>query len=359
MDRLLRPRILEIETTLPNAEKLYRHWKATFENYLDSSLTAVPDGTPGDDVSLATAATARAENDKKKCRALVNNVSSSIWELINDCNTYAEAIAILDTAFIRPTNLVSNRHELITTKQDAGQSIDTYVQSLQRIAKSCNFTAVTAEQYRNEYVRDAFINGITSASIRQRLLENMGELSLQQACTQARALEQAQIQSAAYDSNTIAALSTENEHDQLAPAGQKKPYRKSKNNKNNWKPQIPKENCMWCGNTPRHDRSDCPAKDDTCMNCKKPGHWAKVCLSSTAAALGSIGAGSANIADSPPQQHQASQSFQQLQQHQQQPYQPPFLQQNFDTQFLQQQQQQQQQQYHPISPNITHPPQLA
>ena len=323
MDRLLRPKTLEIEATLPNAEKLYRHWKATFENCLDSSLTAVPDGTPGDEVSLAAAATARAANDKKKCQALVNHVSSSVWELINHCNTYAEAIAILDTAFIRPTNLVSNRHQLITTKQDAGQSIDTYVQNLQRIAKTCNFTDVTAEQYRNEYVRDAFINGITSASIRQRLLENMGELSLQQACTQARALEQAQIQSAAYDSNTIAALSTENEHhEQLAPAGQKKPYRKNtKNNRNNWKPQIPKENCMWCGNTPRHDRSDCPAKDDTCMSCKKPGHWAKVCLSSSStAALGSMGAGSGNIADNPPQQ----QSFQQLQEHQQQPYQPPF-----------------------------------
>ena len=345
MDRLLRPKTLEIEPTFPNAEKLYRHWKTTFENYVNSSLTAVADGTPGDAASLATAAAARAENDSKKLQALVNNVSPNIWELINDSTTYAAAIEVLDTAFIRPTSVVYNRHLLITTKQEAGQSIDTYVQNLQRIAKSCNFTAVTAEQNRSQYVRDAFINGITSAGIRQRLLENIGELTLQQACTQARALEQAQSQSAAYDTNPIAAIVPETELEQLAYAGPKKPNRRNRNKKL----QIPKDHCMWCGKTPRHDRSDCPAKDDICDNCKKPGHWAPVCLSPTAA-LGSIGTGTANITINAPEQHQhqhhTPQSFQQLQQHQQQPYQPPFL----------QQQQQHQYQYHP-SPQ--QPPQLA
>ena len=285
MDRLLRPKILEIETTTPNAEKLYRHWKTTFENYVNNSLTPVADGTPGDADSLAAATAARAANDLKKCQALVANVSPNIWELISECTSYTEAIAMLNAAFICPTSVVYNRHQLITTKQEAGQSIDIYVQNLQRIAKSCNLTAVTAEQSKNQYVRDAFINGITSTSIRQRLLKNIGELTLQEACTQARALEQAQSQSAAYESNHIAALVPETDQEQLAIAGQRKNNRKSKNS---WKPQIPKENCMWCGNTPRHDRPDCLAKDSICDNCKKPGHRAKVCLSPKAT-LGSIG----------------------------------------------------------------------
>ena len=147
---------------------------------------------------------------------------------------------------------------------------------------------------------------------------------------------------------------SENNH-QVAAVGPKK--NSNRKNKNNWKPQIPKDVCMWCGNSPRHDRSECPAKDDTCTHCNKPGHWARVCLSKTG--LGSIG--SANSADNIPH-HQVSQSLQQLQlfgqqqQYQQQPYQPPFLQQNLETDFSQQQQQQQ---YHPISPNIQHTPQLA
>ena len=53
MDRLLRPKIFETEPTAANSEKLYRHWKITFENYLDANIQAVTPGTPGDDASLA------------------------------------------------------------------------------------------------------------------------------------------------------------------------------------------------------------------------------------------------------------------------------------------------------------------
>jgi len=40
--------------------------------------------------------------------------------------------------------------------------------------KTCNLQDVTAEVYRNELVRDAFINGLKSHEIRQRRLENNG-----------------------------------------------------------------------------------------------------------------------------------------------------------------------------------------
>ena len=172
-------------------------------------------------------------------------------------------------------------------------------------------------------------------------MENIGELTLQEACTQARALEQAQSQSLAYESNHIAALEPETDQEQLAFAGQRKNNRKGKNSK---KPHIPKDVCMWCGNTPRHDRSDCPAKDSICDNCKKPGHWAKVCLSPKAA-LGSIGIVTTNTAVNTGQHQQAiqQQTFQlpqQSQEHQQQLYQPPFLQQSFNPLPLQQPQHQ-------------------
>ena len=176
-------------------------------------------------------------------------------------------------------------------------------------------------------------------------MENIGELTLQEACTQARALEQAQSQSAAYESNHIAALVPEPDQEQLAIAGQKKNNRRGKNG---WKPQIPKENCMWCGNTPRHDRQDCPAKDAICENCKKPGHWAKVCLSPKAA-LGSIGIAT-NTAVNTVQQQQTSQPLPQPQQHQQQYYQTPLLQQSFNPLPSQQQH------YHPP---LQQPPHLA
>ena len=45
------------------------------------------------------------------------------------------------------------------------ESIDTYLQILKHLSKDCNFTAVTAEQHRQSYIRDAFINGLYSKEI--------------------------------------------------------------------------------------------------------------------------------------------------------------------------------------------------
>ena len=41
--------------------------------------------------------------------------------------------------------------------------------------------------------------------------------------------------------------------------------------------------CFFCGNQ-RHDRLRCPARNSICKNCKKKGHFARVCRSHTAAA---------------------------------------------------------------------------
>ena len=341
MDRLLRPKTFEIEPSDPNAEKLYKHWKITFENFLDSCLPAVTAGTPGDEPSLAAERAAIAANDKKKCQALMNNIAASIWELIGEIESYDGAIKVLDTAYIRPSNVVYNRHQLITSKQNSGQSIDVYLQDLKRMAKNCDFKAVSAAENRDQYVRDAFINGINSSHIRQRLLENIGELSLDQAYTQARALEQAQSQSASYDSNSIAAIPSVEAHpesnESLGATGHSNNnrsnnrsnnnrsnnnqsnnnrsnnnysnYNSSNNNNSNNRSNNNRRNnnrrsntstnaCYFCGNPP-HDRSVCPAKDDICDNCQKPGHWGIVCNSSRSS-LGAIG----HINQAPQQQYQ-------------------------------------------------------
>ena len=144
MDRLLRPKTLETEPTDSNAEKIFKHWKLTFENYLDSTITAVPAGTPGDADSLAAEQTAITANNRKKLHGLINCISPDIFEMIESA-TYDTAIDSLTKLYVRPTSVVYNRHQLITCKQDAGQSIDTFLQNLQRLAKTCDFKDFTAE----------------------------------------------------------------------------------------------------------------------------------------------------------------------------------------------------------------------
>ena len=55
--------------------------------------------------------------------------------------------------------------------QKSEESIAEYVHALKQLARDRDFQAVTAENYRDELSRDAFISGISSANIRERLLE--------------------------------------------------------------------------------------------------------------------------------------------------------------------------------------------
>ena len=63
--------------------------------------------------------------------------------------------------------------------------------------KNFNIKVISAEEYREELIQDAFINGLASPLIRQRILENK-QLDLLISFDQANALDLAQKNSEAY-----------------------------------------------------------------------------------------------------------------------------------------------------------------
>ena len=67
--------------------------------------------------------------------------------------------------YVEPQDEIFPRHVLATCRQEMNESIDTYLQILKHLSKVCNFTTVTAEQHRQSYIRDAFINGLYSKEI--------------------------------------------------------------------------------------------------------------------------------------------------------------------------------------------------
>ena len=115
-----------------------------------------------------------------------------MYQYIEDCATYDSAVSTLKSIYVKPSNEVYARHLLATRRQQQGESLDEYLHVLKKLSKDCDFKNVSAAQYRDEYVRDSFISGLVSATIRQRLLENK-TLDLQTMADQARALESAQI----------------------------------------------------------------------------------------------------------------------------------------------------------------------
>ena len=185
MDKILRPTRFGCELNAPNVEKEWKHWFKTFENYLAAQTIA------GND----------AQQQATKLQALTNTVSASVYEYISEVTTYNAAIEILKSLYEKPKNIIYNRHKLATRTQQSDESIDQYMQTLEQLSKQCDFAQVSAEQNRKDYVRDAFINGITSGGIRQRLLEN-NTLTLADAYQKARTLEQAQKQSLCYSSSS-------------------------------------------------------------------------------------------------------------------------------------------------------------
>ncbi|MCP4800870.1 MAG: DDE-type integrase/transposase/recombinase, partial [bacterium] len=247
MDRILRPERLETDPNSGTAAKEWLHWKRTFDNF----LAVLP------------------QEDLDKLAVLSNFVSPSIFQHIEDCEDYETSIEALQTLFIKPRNEVFARHLLATRKQAPTETLDEYLKAPKALSKDCNFKNVTAVQYCEESIRDAFIAGLQSNMIRQRLLENK-TLDLKTMFDQARSLESAMKSSESYSTpNTLI--------NAAIPAESSSPL-DTQENTLAAAVVTTSSSCYFCGNN-RHPRSKCPAKDATCAKCQKKGHYAKVCQS--------------------------------------------------------------------------------
>nr|XP_027217256.1 uncharacterized protein LOC113809744 [Penaeus vannamei] len=183
MERLLKPEKLDCDSNSPTAAQEWRHWLQTFKTF----IAVLP------------------QENLNKLGLLINFVSPKIYESISECTTYDDALTTLQSVS-KPTNEVfrATALRLVVRHQ-----------------------AVTATQHCEEYMRDAFISGLQSPAIRQRLLEN-------------KTLE---------SESVLAASAT-------------------------------KAKCFFCGLL-RHPRSKCRARDAVCHKCQKKGHFSKVCRSSS------------------------------------------------------------------------------
>ena len=257
MEKLLRPTKFDEDPASSQATAAWRYWKRTFLNFLNSA--EVP--------------------EQQKLNVLINFVGLRVYEIISEIESYTEAMALLEETYVKPKNTIFARHLLATLKQEPGDTLEQFLQKLQLLAKDCEFKAVTAEQYRDNSIREAFISGMASSTIRQRLLEKQ-TLDLKSAVELARSLEMAERQNQSFRPGyAAAAVPTLEEQQALQELTLGDSTSASATNN---------QKCYFCGQS-RHPKSVCPARDATCKKCHKKGHFAKVCLSKrhgTAAAAG-------------------------------------------------------------------------
>ena len=250
MNTLLKPAQLDLDPNSPSAAKEWKHWHRTFRNFINEC----------------------GENAPNKFRTLFKYVSHNVYDYIEDCANYDAAIETLTQLYIKTLNEIFAHHLLATRRQKPGETLNEILQELRKLSKDCNVKNVTAEQYREELVRDSFINGIASPLIRQHLLENT-RLDLKTAFDQANSLDLAQKNSKAYAMPSIlvtaAVLSSPTDQHTEIPVPKDHSLVAT---------YVPKKKCYFCCDS-IHNRRSCPVRDATCRNCGKKGHFGKVCMS--------------------------------------------------------------------------------
>lgn len=248
MEQLLKPERFDVDPANVGAEVKWKHWRTTFANFLEG-ISSPPD------------------TEGKKLSLLCNFISANVYQYINEAKTYEDAMDTLNSIYIIKRSEIYSRHCLASRTQQTGESVSEFLQVLKQMSKDCEFKSVTAEKYREEYIRDAFIRGLKCSRIRERLLENT-TVTLDKAFDQARALELAELHSASYTftSESVHVASLERTEDVATENSTLAAVRT----------RIAK--CYFCGNA-RHPRNLCPARDVLCRNCQKKGHYQKVCKS--------------------------------------------------------------------------------
>ena len=154
----MRPPLLDADANSPDVPRNWRHWKRCFQ----SNIQRIKGVTDADKLDI-----------------LISLLHASVYACIRDCETYGNAITCLDNTFLKPVNEVFTRHRLNICQQKVGELLEEFLQRLKTLSAECNFRAVTAAQNHEAAIRDAFIAGLSSGYIHQRLLEDACAIELE------------------------------------------------------------------------------------------------------------------------------------------------------------------------------------
>ena len=195
-----------------------------------------------------------------------DDIVKSFTFAAGDEKKYAKVKEKFDQHFIIKRNVIFERAKFNMRKQAPSEPVDAFITDLYCLSEHCEFGAL-----REELIRDRIVVGLQDVKLSEKLQMD-SSLTLQTAINKVRQNESVNKQQEILRSGSTDPPASP-EVDEVNEAKGKRDGRLRG-------PKNKKQMCMRCGSTSEnHLRLKCPARDATCVKCKKRGHFAKVCLS--------------------------------------------------------------------------------
>ena len=173
--------------------------------------------------------------------------------------------------FVKKRNTIFERAKFNQRVQESGESVDAFITDLYSLAETCSYGGL-----REEMIRDRIVVGLQNAKLSERLQLD-STLTLEKAVNEARQSEAVKRQQAVVRGNGLSANEESNLN--VDVLHRKWQPRQKKQEPTGVEKERRDTKCGNCGKVPGHPRSQCPAKDVTCHNCQKKGHYKIVCRS--------------------------------------------------------------------------------
>ena len=190
--------------------------------------------------------------------------------------------------FVSRRNINFERAKFNSHKQEDGETADSFITSLYGLAEHCAFG-----QLHDKLIRDHIVVGIRDTDLSKKLQLDP-ELNLQKAVNALRQRETVKKQQATIRGMTTpmegtidAVHKTKQSHIRQNASSRREsrdhrqgtPQHKRKSSAT---PSTSKNICRRYGKAPNHPRQQCLAREATCHNCFKKGHFKSVCKSRNA-----------------------------------------------------------------------------
>ena len=169
-------------------------------------------------------------------------------------------------------------HKLYHTKQNKGETMDSFYHRVRDVMDSLDLTKKKVEEIEELLIIAQLVNCTNDDGIRRKTLRTRGAIKLTEFLDRARSDESALRESSEISgsaSGAAAALAVKKQYNKKKSGQNTQPSGSSSTKKTSAPTQPGK--CTFCGGGP-HDRRRCPARNSVCHNCENKGHFVKVCM---------------------------------------------------------------------------------